>query len=179
MATGRYQGGPSYRTPFGKNEWLGSTVGIIHESATCAVSGAPDETIDTFVQKVLQPGQVMAKITSGADIGKVGVYDDAASDGRQTATNIVGINNTFVPWQLNERDVDIDIVKHAWGIANHIFVYEGGLKVALSAATLTLANLNQAGTAASGSAEATVDIKLRQPAADVLGADYGSYPVPS
>lgn len=167
--------GPDFRTPFGKNEWLGSTTGIVHESATCAQGAVPDETIDGNVMKVLQPGTVMARITSGDDIDKVGVYDDGASDGRQTVSNIVGICNTFVPWMLNERDVDIDVVVQAWGVADSIFCYESDDKVALADATLTLAQINHAGDESAG--VSTVAIKLRNRAADVYGTDYGTFPV--
>jgi hypothetical protein len=55
----------------------------------------------------------MAKITSGADSGKVGPFSAAATDGRQTAANIVGLNLTFLPWQLIERDVEISCVYEA------------------------------------------------------------------
>lgn len=33
-----------------------------------------------------------------------------ATDGRQTASNIVGLDLTFVPWQLLDRDVEISVV---------------------------------------------------------------------
>lgn len=36
-----------------------------------------------------------------------------AVDGRQTLANIVGICNTFLPWQLNERDVEISVAYEA------------------------------------------------------------------
>lgn len=36
-----------------------------------------------------------------------------ATDGRGDAQNIVGINNTFLPWQLLERDVEIAVVYEA------------------------------------------------------------------
>lgn len=235
------------RTPFGKNEFLRSTQDVKTDSFTFGKSGIPAETIDTYAdQKVLQPGGVIAKITSGADAGKVGVYDrgtptnsgnelwlvartatggtvtfsldgettpataivaattaaqlqalleglsninpgqitvtgvaggpwsvqpvsgpysgidapnltvDAtsatggtvtvtptagatfvggATDGRQTPANIVGLNVTFLPWQLMERDVEISVayeatVKQAW-----CFEYVAGVRTALTNAT--------------------------------------------
>lgn len=39
-----------------------------------------------------------------------------AADGRQTLGNIVGINNTWVPWQLMERDVEIAVAYEATGV---------------------------------------------------------------
>ena len=73
--------GGGARTPFGKNEFLRSTQDVKTDSFTCAQSGVPTETIDGYDQKVLQPGTVMAKITSGPDAGKIGVFD------RGTPTN--------------------------------------------------------------------------------------------
>lgn len=74
---------------------------VASAASTGSVIGGSDTT------KVLQPGTILAKITSGADIGKVGVFQAGVSDGRQTTANIVGINGTFLPWQLIERDVEV------------------------------------------------------------------------
>lgn len=102
--------GPSYRTPFGKNEFLRSTQDIKTESYTVAAATVPSRTIDGVAgQKVLQPGTVMAKITSGANSGKIGPFRTGATDGRQTAANIVGLNITFLPWQLVERDCEVAV----------------------------------------------------------------------
>ena len=128
--------GGGARTPFGKNEYRRSTKDLKYDSFTMAKSGIPAETIDGYTdQKVLQPGTVIAKITSGADIGKVGVFDSTATDGRQTAANIVGVNDTFLPWQLMERDVEISVcyegtLKQAW-----CFEYVAGVRTALTNAT--------------------------------------------
>ena len=124
--------GGTLRTPFGKNEYLDSTHSPRPRlvSATFAKGAIPTETIDGSTQKVLQPGTVLAKITSGADEDKVGVFDTTATDGRQTVANIVGINHTFVPWQLLERDVEVAIciggfVRDAW-----CFHYAAGVRTA-------------------------------------------------
>ncbi len=103
--------GGGVTTPFGKNEFLRSTRGVKTESYTFAAATLPAVTIDANPgQKVLQPGVVLAKITSGVDAGKVGPYQPAVADGRQTVANIVGINRTFLPWQLIERDVEVAAV---------------------------------------------------------------------
>lgn len=125
------KGPGALRTPFGVNEYLRSTQDVKKESYTFAKSGIPTETIDGTTQAVLQPGTVVAKITSGGDTGKIGVYDTTATDGRQTLTNIVGINDTFLPWQLLERDVEVAVtyeatVKQAW-----CFQYTAGVRAAL------------------------------------------------
>lgn len=102
-------------TPFYKNRYRRSNVGIKIESYTLAASTVTAETVKdgTGVEtetKVLQSGETLAKITSGPEIGKVGPFQAGATDGRQTAANIVGINDTFAPWQLNERDIEVGVV---------------------------------------------------------------------
>lgn len=123
--------GGTLRAPFGKNEYLRSTKDVKKDSYTFAASGIPTEDIDGYDLKVLQPGTVIATITSGADTGKVGVYDTTATDGRQTTANIVGINDTFLPWQLEEGDREIAVtyeatVKQAW-----CFQYTAGVRAVL------------------------------------------------
>lgn len=105
-----FEKGPNYRTPFGRNEFLRSTQDIKTTSYTVAKDSVTAQTIDGSSQKVLQTGTVMARITSGPDSGKIGPYSTLATDGRQTLTNIVGLNNTFLPWQLLERDVEVAVV---------------------------------------------------------------------
>jgi hypothetical protein len=99
--------GSGGRTPFGSNEYLRSTQDVKKESYTFSAASIPLETIDGSQQKVLKPGEVLAKITSGPEAGKVGVFMAGATDGRQTVGNIVGLNDTWLPWQLLERDVEV------------------------------------------------------------------------
>ena len=100
--------GGSTSTPFGRNEFLRSTQDVKTESYTLSAASVPARTIDGVAgQKVLQPGTVLAKITSTAEAGKVGPFSAAATDGRQTAANIVGLDVTFLPWQTIERDVEV------------------------------------------------------------------------
>lgn len=113
--------GGGVTTPFGRNEFLRSTKEgqIQTESYTVAASTVPARTIDGAPnQKILQPGTVMAKITSGPEAGKVGPFQlyaagppaTGATDGRGDPANIVGLDLTFLPWQLIERDVEISVV---------------------------------------------------------------------
>jgi hypothetical protein len=131
--------GGALRAPFGVNEYLRSTQDVKKDSYTFAASGIPAETIDGYTdQKVLQPGTVIAKITSGADAGKVGVFDSGATDGREDDANIVGLNDTFLPWQLMERDVEVAVtyeatVRQAW-----CFEYVAGVRTALTNTTRDL-----------------------------------------
>lgn len=136
------------RAPFGKNQYLRSTDPRPRtESYTCSKGSVPVETIDgDATQKVLQSGEVMAKVTSGADAGTIGPFQAAVADGRQTAANIVGINDTFLPWQLMERDVEVSVVYEASLVQAWCFERNAaGARIPLSNATrdamLALPNL--------------------------------------
>jgi hypothetical protein len=83
---------PGYRTdpfatPFGRNVYLRSTVGIKTESATLSMKTVPSITIDGNPgQKIIQPGVVLARITSGSDTGKVGPYQPGGSPANEVQT---------------------------------------------------------------------------------------------
>lgn len=78
---------PSLDTPFGKNVYLRSTKGCKYESYTLAGATVPARTIDGVAgQKMLQPGTVLAKITSGPDAGKVGPFQGTGTAELQTLT---------------------------------------------------------------------------------------------
>lgn len=131
--------GGGQRAPFGSREYLRSTQDVKKESATFAAASLPTETIDGVVQKVLLPGEVLAKITSGADAGKVGVFQAAATDGRQTAANIVGINDTWLPWQLMEHDTEVAYAYEASAVQAWCTERDAsGVRVALTNTTADL-----------------------------------------
>lgn len=128
--------GGGARTPFGSNEYLRSTQDVKKESYTCAAATVPNETIDGVTQKVLKPGEVMAKITSGADAGKVGPFMAGVTDGRQTLTNIVGLNDTWLPWQLMEHDNEIAVTYEATAVQAWCFERDAsGVRIALTDTT--------------------------------------------
>jgi hypothetical protein len=136
--------GGALTTPFGKNQFLRSTRGIHIESYTLAAATVPTVTIDGWTgQKILQPGTVLAKITSGPDAGKVGPYQAVVNgatplptDGRQTAANIVGLNRTFLPWQTIERDVEVGAVYDCVAVQGWCIELDAlGLPVALTNTT--------------------------------------------
>lgn len=131
------KGGVNQTTPFGRNEFLRSTNPKPQtESYTVAKDSVPSETIDGNVEKILQPGTVMAKITSGPDAGKIGPYQADATDGRQTAANLVGLELTFLPWTLLERDVEVSVVTNCTAVqAWCIELSAGGARTPLSNAT--------------------------------------------
>ena len=101
-------GGGDYE-PFGKNEYRRSTVGLKYDSHSLAHDSVPIEVIDGSNEKVLQSGEALAKITSGDDEGKVGPFQSGATDGRGDVDNLVGVNDTFLPWQLLRRDVEVGV----------------------------------------------------------------------
>lgn len=105
-------------TPFGRNEFLRSTQDVKTESYTLAAATVPAMTIDNVGgQKIIQPGTIMAKITSGTHAGKIGPYEPSSTvpptDGRQTAANVVGVLLTFLPWQLMDHDETVSVVYEA------------------------------------------------------------------
>jgi hypothetical protein len=72
--------GGALQTPFGVNRYLRSTVGVKKTSYTVAKNSVPGVVIiDGSTQKILQPGTVMAKITSGPDSGKIGPFQAAGT----------------------------------------------------------------------------------------------------
>jgi hypothetical protein len=129
--------GGGVSTPFGRNEYMRSTRNTQFESYTLAASTLPARTIDGAAnQKILQPGTVLAKITSGPETGKVGPFQAGVTDGRQTLTNIVGINDTFLPWQLIERDVEVAALYHGTCVQAWCFELDAaGLHIALTNTT--------------------------------------------
>lgn len=123
------KGGPSTRPPFGANEWLRSTQDVKFESYTVAASTVPSVTIDGSSQKILQRGVLMAKITSGAESGKVGPYSTdtvGVTDGRSASANIVGVNDTFLPYQLLDRDCEIAVAYEATAVQAWCIEYIAG-----------------------------------------------------
>lgn len=95
------------------HNYLRSTHIDLTTSYTYASGVHPEEPEATGIgsgQKFLQRGELLAKVTSGDDAGKVGAYQADATDGRGDAANIVGINNTYAPWQLTVRDIEVAAV---------------------------------------------------------------------
>lgn len=121
---------PSYSAPvfasFGRSEYLRSTRGHIFEHYTLAATSVP---VDTAGNKTLQSGTVLARITSAAgtsvaaDVGKVGPFSATATDGRQTAANIVGICDSFYPYQLARGDREVAVLKHGRIVAAACYEY--------------------------------------------------------
>lgn len=76
-----------FTTPFGRNQFLRSTKGMRGKPYTVARDTIPTETIDGNPgQRQLQPGTVMAKITSGPNIDKIGPFQAGGTAEQQTIT---------------------------------------------------------------------------------------------
>jgi hypothetical protein len=83
--------------------------------------------IDTTLVTGTTPSAAVAQTTAGVA---------GAVDGRQTSTNIVGLCNTFLPWQLIERDVEISVLYAAAVIqANCFEMNAAGTFIALTNTT--------------------------------------------
>lgn len=137
---------------FGKNEYRRSTVGLKYDSATLAAASVEFETVGganggSSQEKILQSGEVLAKITSGADAGKVGPFQADVTDGRQNVDNIVGVNDTFAPWQLLRRDIEVGVCYAGTLVQGKCFTRDAdGKRIPLSdtvaAALVAKKNLN-------------------------------------
>lgn len=91
-----FKKGGAVQTPFGKNVYLRSTQGLKFDPYTVARTTIPSQTIDGVAgQKILQPGTIMAKITSGPETGKIGPYQASGTAERQTITPTTVTAGTF------------------------------------------------------------------------------------
>lgn len=89
----------AFRTPFGRNVYLRSTRDVKTESYTVYNASVPAFTIDTFSNKILQPGTVMARITSGAGIGKIGPFQGGGATNERASIAVDATGGTFtITW---------------------------------------------------------------------------------
>jgi hypothetical protein len=92
----------AFATPFGKNVYLRSTRGLKFKSYMLAGETVPARTIDGNPnQRVLQPGTVLAKITSGANAGKVGPFQAAGSAANEVQTLTGGVGITAGTYKIS------------------------------------------------------------------------------
>jgi len=83
------------RTPFGRNQFLRSTRGLGIESYTLSRATVPDQTIDTFTERFLQPGTVLARVTSGNEAGKIGPFRAGAVINESVSLAVTATGGTF------------------------------------------------------------------------------------
>lgn len=117
-------------------EYLYSQANFTTKSATLA-SGTL--TADANGDKIVNKGAILAKITTGATSGQYGPYDTGASDGRQTLTNVVGINDSY----SNLRDGDYEAGVCYAGIVrdDKVTLFESGVAKTVSTMSGSKANL--------------------------------------
>lgn len=122
------------------HNYLRSTHIDLTESYTYSSAAHPIEPEGTGIganQKFLQRGEILAKITSGDEQGKVGVFQVDATDGRGDAANIVGINNSYTPWQLLHRDTEVAAVYGASVVTTNVTMRDAtGKRVPVDAPTV-------------------------------------------
>ncbi len=121
--------------PWGKNEYLRSTKGNLFTSATVHASTVTAETFkdgqnpqNSQSIKILQSGEVIAKITSGPNSGYFGPFQTGATDGRADVANIAGINDTYNPDQFNRRNVDCAVLYKGTVLRDRIFIRDANGK---------------------------------------------------
>lgn len=91
------------------------------------IGDAPTISVQTGSLTGSTPG---AAITTGTP-GVAG-----AADGRQTAANLVGVLDTFLPWQLMEHDVEVAVCYEGTLVQGWCFEYNAaGLAIPLANAT--------------------------------------------
>jgi hypothetical protein len=97
---------------FGRRNYLRSTRELLTNSATFSAASFPTQTPAQTggLTKELRAGTVLALITSGAEAGKVGAFQAGVTDGRQTLANIVGLCDTYLPYQLESSDREVSVV---------------------------------------------------------------------
>lgn len=122
------------------HNYLRSTHIDLTESYTYSSAAHPEEPEATGIgtgQKFLQRGEILAKITTGDEAGKVGVFQTGATDGRADVANIVGINNSYTPWQLMERDTEVAAVYGASVVTTNVTIRDAsGARVPVDAPTV-------------------------------------------
>lgn len=119
--------------PYGDHVYLRSTHFTPPRSYTLDHTTVPTETIDGQDFKPLMKGTVMALITA---TGKVGPFSAAATDGREVLANIVGLNDTQLNWQANDRDVEIAVMYEAVAVQAWCFEHDAAdVRIALTDTT--------------------------------------------
>lgn len=128
-----YNKGGGNTSTVGKNEYLRSTDNCQFESYTYSAAAHPAETVDGAVEKILQPGEAVCKITSGAEAGKTGPFQTGAADGRGDTANLVGVNDVYEPWRLIYGDVEIGVLYHGTPVQGWCTIRDAaGLRVPMT-----------------------------------------------
>lgn len=120
--------GPNYLTPFGRNNWLRSTRKLLTESYTFSSASMPTQTIDGHAdQKVLQPGTILARITSGAEAGKVGVFQRGTAGAYEIQSVTVDATGGTYTLTLNGEETGVIAFDATPGELRDALVALGGI----------------------------------------------------
>lgn len=93
------------------------------------VQGGKVQALPTITNNLTGTTPVITPTTSTPGVA-------GATDGRQTVANIVGLNDTFLPWQLVERDVEVAVLYRGVAVQAWCFEYDlNGARVALGNTT--------------------------------------------
>lgn len=87
------------------------------EHYTVAADSVTPEDVAGTSMPLLQRGEAMAKITSGTEAGKIGPFQLGVTDGREDVANLVGIEDTFLPYQLMDGDREVAVYYRAVAVA--------------------------------------------------------------
>lgn len=114
-------------------------------SGAVVVTGGPlNTTALVFTYHSSFGGDIAAASIDSANIvggGTAGVVETTAgvagaNDGRGELANLVGLNNTFLPWQLMERDVEVASLYICTAVQGWCFEYNAaGTRIALTNTT--------------------------------------------
>lgn len=128
-------GGPLSLTYGG--EWAGEDVPQVIVDNTLATGG-------TIVASTGTAGGAAAGTiaVTTQTAGKAITYTGGGSNGLNDPDNIVGIDQTFLPWQLMERDVEVGVVYEATVVQGWCFEYQAGVRIALTDETVAAMQAN-------------------------------------
>lgn len=87
------------------------------EHYTLAAASVEPEDVAGTMMPLVQRGEAMAKITSGPEAGKIGPFQVDATDGRGDVDNLVGLQDTFLPYQLMDGDREVAVYYRAIAVA--------------------------------------------------------------
>lgn len=113
------------------------------------IGDAPTLSVQTGNLTGSTPGAAITTSTPGVA---------GAADGRQTLANLVGLLDTFLPWQLTERDVEVAVNYECTAVQSWCFeLNAAGAYVPLANATALA--MSPRSTTLAGSTGGRVDIK--------------------
>jgi hypothetical protein len=91
---------------------------------------------DNVPNVTFDPANLTGGTTPSATVTQSQASSAGSTDGRGVLANLVGLDLTFLPWQLMDRDVEVSVVTDATAVQAWCFEYDAaGALVALSNTT--------------------------------------------